>query len=88
MSRSNLRWFVAELCREERNIALIRIQAESQQEAEQIAKDFDTSEIMSWDDVAYIENWVESVQPNDGEETYFSAIVEKKSLGDKGVENE
>jgi hypothetical protein len=54
------KWYVATLCREERSLAYLRIQATSQDEAETIADDYSRDEVECWE-IVHGDDWVESV---------------------------
>jgi hypothetical protein len=88
---NTLKWFVATICREQHDLAYIRIQANSREEAEAKASKYTGELIYDWDTV-YGDDWVESVIPNDGKQSYrFSRVDEPEAdetPNDGGQDNE
>ena len=88
---NTLKWFVATICREQHDLAYIRIQANSRDEAEAKAGKYTSELIYDWDTV-YGDDWVESVIPDDGKQSYrFSRVDEPKddaAANDGGQDND
>jgi hypothetical protein len=87
------KWFVATICREERSLAYIRIQANSLEEAEMKADEYSGDDIAmdNWE-IVHGDDWIESVEPDNGKQSHrFSLVVEQEAdatTNDGGQDND